>query len=53
VAEVATNFLVQAIDADGPQETLREIVAPSSSHGRRRQGAADSARPASASPGRG
>jgi LacI family transcriptional regulator len=28
VAEVATSYLVQAIDADGPQETLREIVAP-------------------------
>jgi LacI family transcriptional regulator len=28
VAERATGFLLQAIDADGPQETLREIVAP-------------------------
>jgi DNA-binding LacI/PurR family transcriptional regulator len=28
VAEVATGFLLKAINADGPQETLREIVAP-------------------------
>jgi DNA-binding LacI/PurR family transcriptional regulator len=28
VAEVATGFLLQAIDADGPQATLREVVAP-------------------------
>jgi DNA-binding LacI/PurR family transcriptional regulator len=27
VAELATGFLLQAIDADGPQATLREIVA--------------------------
>jgi DNA-binding LacI/PurR family transcriptional regulator len=26
VAELATGFLLQAIDADGPQETLREVV---------------------------
>ena len=28
VAELATGFLVDAMDADGPQATLREIVAP-------------------------
>ncbi len=28
VAEVATGFLLQAIGADGPQATLREVVAP-------------------------
>jgi DNA-binding LacI/PurR family transcriptional regulator len=28
VAELATGFLLQAIDAPGPQATLREIVAP-------------------------
>ena len=28
VAELATGFLVTAMDADGPQATLREIVAP-------------------------
>jgi DNA-binding LacI/PurR family transcriptional regulator len=28
VAEVATGFLMQAIEADGPQATLREVVAP-------------------------
>ena len=28
VAELATGFLLTAIDADGPQATLREIVAP-------------------------
>jgi DNA-binding LacI/PurR family transcriptional regulator len=28
VAELATGFLVEAMDADGPQATLREIVAP-------------------------
>jgi LacI family transcriptional regulator len=28
-AERATRFLVQAIEADGPQATLREVVAPS------------------------
>ena len=28
VAERATGFLLQAIDADGPQSTLREVVAP-------------------------
>jgi hypothetical protein len=28
VAEVATGFLLQAIDAEGPQATLREVVAP-------------------------
>jgi LacI family transcriptional regulator len=28
VAEVATGFLLRAIAADGPQETLREVVAP-------------------------
>jgi hypothetical protein len=28
VAETATGFLLRAIGADGPQETLREIVAP-------------------------
>jgi LacI family transcriptional regulator, galactose operon repressor len=28
VAELATGFLLNAIDADGPQATLREIVAP-------------------------
>jgi LacI family transcriptional regulator len=27
-AERATGFLLQAIDADGPQDTLREVVAP-------------------------
>jgi LacI family transcriptional regulator len=27
-AECATRFLVQAIEADGPQATLREVVAP-------------------------
>jgi hypothetical protein len=25
---VATGFLLQAIDAEGPQATLREVVAP-------------------------
>ena len=28
VAEMATGFLLRAIGADGPQDTLREIVAP-------------------------
>ena len=28
VAELATGFLMQAIEADGPQATLREVVAP-------------------------
>jgi LacI family transcriptional regulator, galactose operon repressor len=28
VAELATGFLMRAIEADGPQATLREIVAP-------------------------
>jgi DNA-binding LacI/PurR family transcriptional regulator len=28
VAELGTGFLVQAIDADGPQATLREVIAP-------------------------
>ncbi len=28
VAELATGFLVNAIEADGPQDTLRETVAP-------------------------
>ncbi len=28
VAELATDFLVQAIAADGPQSTIREVVAP-------------------------
>jgi DNA-binding LacI/PurR family transcriptional regulator len=28
VAELATSFLLQAIAADGPQATLREVVAP-------------------------
>jgi LacI family transcriptional regulator len=28
VAELATGFLVEAMNADGPQATLREIVAP-------------------------
>jgi len=28
VAESSTGFLLQAIEADGPQATLREIVAP-------------------------
>jgi hypothetical protein len=28
VAELGTGFLLQAIAADGPQETLRELVAP-------------------------
>lgn len=28
VAERATGFLVRAIGADGPQETLREVIAP-------------------------
>jgi len=28
VAEVATGFLLQAIEADGPQATLREAVEP-------------------------
>jgi hypothetical protein len=28
VAELATGFLLKAIAADGPQATLREIVAP-------------------------
>jgi DNA-binding LacI/PurR family transcriptional regulator len=28
VAELATGFLLQAIAADGPQATLREVVAP-------------------------
>ena len=27
-AERATSFLLQAIDADGPQATLREVVEP-------------------------
>ena len=27
-AQLATGFLLQAIDADGPQPTLREVVAP-------------------------
>jgi DNA-binding LacI/PurR family transcriptional regulator len=28
VAELSTSFLVQAIEAEGPQATLREVVAP-------------------------
>src|SRR5207248_545526 len=28
VAETATDFLVRALEADGPQATLREVVAP-------------------------
>jgi DNA-binding LacI/PurR family transcriptional regulator len=28
VAELGTGFLLQAIEADGPQATLRELVAP-------------------------
>jgi DNA-binding LacI/PurR family transcriptional regulator len=28
VAELSTGFLVQAIEAEGPQATLREVVAP-------------------------
>jgi DNA-binding LacI/PurR family transcriptional regulator len=28
VAELGTGFLVTAIDADGPQATLREVIAP-------------------------
>jgi DNA-binding LacI/PurR family transcriptional regulator len=28
VAELATGFLLRAIDADGPQATLREVVEP-------------------------
>jgi DNA-binding LacI/PurR family transcriptional regulator len=28
VAEVATGFLLQAIEAEGPQDTLREVFAP-------------------------
>jgi len=28
VAELGTGFLLQAIDAEGPQATLRELVAP-------------------------
>jgi LacI family transcriptional regulator len=28
VAELGTGFLVKAIDADGPQATLREVIAP-------------------------
>jgi LacI family transcriptional regulator len=28
VAELGTGFLLQAIDADGPQATLREVIAP-------------------------
>jgi hypothetical protein len=28
VAELGTSFLVQAIEAEGPQATLREVIAP-------------------------
>ena len=28
VAETATRFLLEAIDADGPQATLRDVIAP-------------------------
>ena len=28
VAELGTGFLLKAIDADGPQATLREVIAP-------------------------
>jgi hypothetical protein len=28
VAELGTGFLIRAIEAEGPQATLREVVAP-------------------------